>query len=359
MPETPSNDPANDSSSDPTPEKKAPADPLDRSKMSFSAHLEELRVAIFKSLAALAIGTGLGLLLGFSAVDYIQEPLRDSLESFYRSQAEKDNLVRLEEKQAAGETVPDDLAATAKRMADEGLVPDFLLVDPLDLARILDQASPPEKDIATTRKDLVKLPIYKPLEKDHRLKLVSLSGQEPFMVYVKASLVVGALISSPFIFFFIWDFVAAGLYKHERKYIFLPMSLGLFFAGAALAFFVAIGYVLEFLFWFNAQMGINPTPRISEWIGFVLILPLGFGISFQLPLVMLFLDRINVFSVEVYLAKWRVAVLVIAVLSMFLTPADPGSMLLMGIPLVILYFGGIGLCHYMPRSKVASGSAEG
>ena len=352
MPESTPDDPAADA--------KAPADPLDRSKMSFSAHLEELRTALFKSLAALAIGTGLGLLLGFSAVDYIQEPLRDSLETFYRGQAEKDNLTRLEEKQEAGDSVPDDLPAAAEQMADEGLVPDFLLVDPQDLARILGQAPPAEKDVATTRDDLVKLPIYKPLEKDPRLKLISLSGQEPFMVYVKASLVVGAMISSPFIFFFIWEFIAAGLYKHERKYIyiFLPMSLGLFFAGAALAFFVAIGYVLEFLFWFNAQMGINPTPQISEWIGFVLILPLGFGISFQLPLVMLFLERVNIFSVEVYKEKWRIAVLVIAVLSMFLTPADPGSMLLMGIPLVILYFGGIALCHYMPRTTQESSETE-
>jgi len=334
-----------------------PADPLDRTKMSFRAHLEELRTALFKSLAALAVGTGLGLLFGFSAVDYIQEPLRNSLETFYRGQAEEENLVRLEQREQAGETVPEDLAAGAKKMADEGLVPDFLLIDPRDLARAIGQA-PPEKEFATTRKDLIKLPIFKPLEKDPRLKLISLSGQEPFMVYVKASLIVGVMIASPLIFYFIWDFVAVGLYKHERKYIyiFLPMSLGLFFAGAALAFFVAIDYVLEFLFWFNAQMGINPTPQISEWIGFVMILPLGFGISFQLPLVMLFLERISVFSVEVYLSKWRVAVLVIAVLSMFLTPADPGSMLLMGIPLVILYFGGIALCHYMPRKSADAGA---
>ncbi len=368
MPEPDPNNAANDSAKDPAPDDPtssdtAPADPLDRSKMSFPAHLEELRVAIFKSLAALAFGTGLGLLLGWSAVDYIQTPIRNSLETFYRNQAEQENLERLEQKKQAGETVPDDLAAAAEQLADEGLVPDFLYIDPQDLARILGH-DPPAKDFATTREDLEKLPVYKPLENDSRLSLISLSGQEPFMVYIKASLVVGAMIASPLIFFFIWDFVAAGLYKHERKYIyiFLPMSLGLFFAGAALAFFVAIGYVLEFLFWFNAQMGINPTPRISEWISFVLILPLGFGISFQLPLVMLFLERINVFSVEVYLAKWRVAVLVIAVLSMFLTPADPGSMLLMGIPLVILYFGGIALCKYMPRSKdddVAPDSAEG
>jgi len=98
-------------------------------------------------------------------------------------------------------------------------------------------------------------------------------------------------------------------------------------------------------------MGINPTPRISEWMSFVLMLPLGFGISFQLPLVMLFLERIGIFTVEVYLSKWRIAILVIAIISMFLTPSDPGSMLLMGVPLVILYFVGIAMCRYMPKGK--------
>ena len=157
-------------------------------------------------------------------------------------------------------------------------------------------------------------------------------------------------IKNPWIFLQIWTFVAAGLYKHEKKYVyvFLPMSLGLFLAGAALAFYVALDYVLDFLFWFNGKMGINPTMQISEWMSFVLMLPLGFGISFQLPLVMLFLQRIGVFTVDSYLSKWRIAVLVISIISMFLTPADPGSMLLMGIPLVILYFGGIALCAYMP-----------
>jgi len=188
------------------------------------------------------------------------------------------------------------------------------------------------------------------------LRVVGLSVQEGFMVYVKASLVAGVLITSPFIFYFIWDFVAAGLYRHEKKhvYIYLPLSLGLFLAGAALAFFVVFDYVLNFLFWFYTKMGIDPDPRISEWISFVLMLPLGFGISFQLPLVMLFLERVGVFTVEAYLQKWRVAVLVISVLSMFLTPADPGSMLLMGIPLIVLYFGGIALCHYMPQNKPES-----
>src|SRR6185295_18986569 len=106
--------------------------------------------------------------------------------------------------------------------------------------------------------------------------------------------------------------------------------------------------VLQFLFRFNASMKIDPDPRISEWLSFVLVLPLGFGIGFQLPLVMLFLNRIGIFSIEIYLSKWRLSILTISIISMVLTPADPISMLLMALPLTILYFGGIGLCKWMP-----------
>jgi sec-independent protein translocase protein TatC len=145
--------------------------------------------------------------------------------------------------------------------------------------------------------------------------------------------------------------VAAGLYPHEKRYVhvFLPFSVGLFLAGAATAFFFVFEPVLRFLFMFNDWLDIDPRPRITEWLGFVLILPIGFGISFQLPLVMLFLQRIGVFTVESYLSKWRVAILVIFVLAMFLTPADPTSMLLMAVPLTALYFGGVALCRYLPK----------
>jgi len=329
---------------------------LEKSKMSFSQHLEELRAAFLKSLAALIIGTLLGLMFGWSVVDYIQEPLRDALEKFYRNQAQQAQLERLQERRAAGEPVPQDLAATAEKLADDGLVPHELFVERQEFSQLLGIEVPAvegAEGFPTSRKELLRLRVYRPIEDDPRLSLVSLSGHEPFMVYLKASLVVGALITSPFIFFFIWEFVAAGLYHAERKtvYMFLPMSLGLFLAGAALAFFVVFRFVLEFLFWFNEKMGVMPTPRISEWMSFVLVLPLGFGISFQLPLVMVLLERLGIFTIESYINRWRIAVLVISILSMFLTPADPGSMLLMGVPLVGLYFGGILLCKYLPRGQ--------
>jgi sec-independent protein translocase protein TatC len=203
--------------------------------------------------------------------------------------------------------------------------------------------------------------VYSDIEDDLRVRVISTGVHEPFVVYLKASLVLGAVISSPLVFYFVWQFVAAGLYPHEKSYvhIFGPFSLVLFLAGAALAFFAVIGFVLEFLFAFNAAMGIDPDPRISEWLSFVMLLPIGFGLSFQLPLVMLFLERIGILSVRFYIEKWRISVLVIAVLSMLLTPADPTSMILMFVPLVILYFGGIGLCWLWSKRKTPFGEEIG
>ena len=181
----------------------------------------------------------------------------------------------------------------------------------------------------------------------------ALNAQEVFMIWMKAGLVVGAIISSPYVFLQIWNFVAAGLYPNEKRYVhlYLPFSLGLFLAGAALCFYFVIPQVLDWLLTFNKTLSIDPDPRISEWIGFALFLPLGFGISFQLPLVMLLLNRIGILSVELYLAKWRISILVIFIISMILTPADPVSMLFMAVPLTFLYFLGIAMCRWMPRGQ--------
>ena len=176
---------------------------------------------------------------------------------------------------------------------------------------------------------------------------------EGFSVWLKAGLFTGLTIAGPWVFFQLWTFVATGLYPHEKKYahVFLPISILLFVAGVLLAFFFVFQPVLGFLFSFNQQMGIAPQMRINDWLSFVMFLPLGFGIAFQLPLVMLFMNRIGIFSVEDYMSKWRVAVMIIFVLAMFLTPADPISMLLLAIPLTFLYFLGVGMCKWMPRSK--------
>jgi len=161
------------------------------------------------------------------------------------------------------------------------------------------------------------------------------------------------MLASPWIFYQIWAFVAAGLYQHERKYvhIYLPMSIGLFMTGAVFCFYFVFPLVLSFLIGFSQWLGVELQPRLSEYISLVLMMPMMFGISFQLPLVMLFLERIGVVTVQTYTENWRMSVLVMAIVSMLLTPSDPGSMLLMLAPLIVLYFAGIQLCKMKPRAE--------
>ena len=128
----------------------------------------------------------------------------------------------------------------------------------------------------------------------------ALEVEEPFVVYMKAAVVVGAILASPFVFYFIWQFVAAGLYPHEQRYvhIFLAIQLGLVSGrGGAGVFRGLSSSCCGSSSGLAAGWESTLEPRITDWLSFVLILPLGFGIAFQLPLVMLFLERIGIFTV--------------------------------------------------------------
>ena len=398
---------------------KSPNDDyFNETTMSFGQHLEELRVALFRSLVALIIFFIIGLFVAKYAIAFMKGPLEQALEDYYldtnierltqkfgNEEGELDPTIQqfMRDNRVVSEEIfveqsmlelwsqrgrnryevpkkPDEEGDDSEKTKSEGeKKSDDTNKSDADKTKGSDKA---KKDNATKKDDGDKetdtdsatpklaLPKVSTVDKqempapDQRLwkfriwrtvksKIKALNAQEAFMIWLKGAFIVGAIMASPFIFWFIWEFVAAGLYPHEKRfvYIFLPFSLLLFLAGASLAFFAVFKPVLAFLFSFNRAMGIEPDPRISEWIGFVLFLPLGFGVAFQLPLVMLFLNRIGVFTVSIYLAKWRIAILVIFLISMILTPADPISMLLMALPLTVLYFLGVGLCHWMPRSR--------
>ncbi len=190
-------------------------------------------------------------------------------------------------------------------------------------------------------------------------KLVSLTPTEGFMIWLKAALLVGVVVGSPGIFWHLWQFLAAGLYPHERRYVYwyLPLSLLLFLGGVCLAFFVVFRLVLGFLMTYTSELDVEFTPRLNDYMSFALFLPLGFGLAFQLPIVMLGLHRFGVISVEAFISQWRLAVLTIAFLSMLLTPAEIYSMIGLFVPMVGLYFFGIALCKYMPTGAGLGGPA--
>lgn len=351
-------------------------DLFEETKMTFGQHLEELRSSLFKAVLALFFGFLVGLFYGKEIVHVIEYPLTQALEDYYAKIDEKKLIEVIQKKQELGEAIPGDINTLVAFMAKHQLTFDEMMIDGPSLFKELEKSYPeefkalelPTEDSSSkavpgktdqakstpaevNEKRLLRLFVWRKLKDTERGRLTTLNAQEAFMIYIKAALIFGLVLASPLIFWFIWDFVRVGLYPHERRYVnvFLPISLGLFLSGAALAFFVVFSFVLEFLFEFNEALGLEPDMRISEWLSFALFMPVGFGIAFQLPLVMLFLDRIGVFNVETYLSKWRIAILVISIISMILTPADPMSMMLMAVPLWILYFAGIAFCKYLPR----------
>ena len=325
-------------------------DLFESTTMTFGEHLEELRRALFRSVVGLVIGFILGLLVANSVVRWIQTPLKEALTTHREILAEQE-LTSL-----YGDKIPENLK---NYMKNEHIIFEDVLVEVGELKRlaaiatgakqVADTGDPLLRTVPPPSSKMIKTRVWKPSKAD----VNAMSVQEPFMIWLKAAFISGLIIASPYIFWQIWSFVAAGLYPHEKRYvyIFLPISLILFWAGAAMAFFFAFKFVLAFLFSFHRALGIQSELRINEWIGFVLMLPLGFGIAFQLPLVMLFLNRIGIFSVEAYIDKWRIAVVAISIISMLLTPADPMSMLLMAIPLTVLYFLGIAMAKWMPRGR--------
>jgi sec-independent protein translocase protein TatC len=177
-----------------------------------------------------------------------------------------------------------------------------------------------------------------------REALISLSPLETMTIYFMVCVIAGLVLASPFVFYQAWAFVAAGLYRHERHYVkkFLPISLGLFLTGVFLCFFGVLPVTLAFLLQFNLWLGVEPQLRLADWMSFATILPLVFGVCFQTPLIMLFLERIGVFTVEDYKSKRKIAILVIVVAGAILTPGqDPFSQCLLAGPMIILYELGI------------------
>src|SRR5205823_1615641 len=100
--------------------------------------------------------------------------------------------------------------------------------------------------------------------------LATMNIMEAFMVYFKVSMVCGLILSSPWVFWQLWSFIAAGLYPHEKRYInvYLPVSLGLFLVGIGLCEWQVIPKAISVMLEFNEWIGLEPDLRLNEWLSF-------------------------------------------------------------------------------------------
>lgn len=164
------------------------------------------------------------------------------------------------------------------------------------------------------------------------------SMPEPFFTRMLVAFVAGLFISSPFIFYQIWAFIAPGLYDEEKRFI-IPVAVisALFFIGGGLfCYFIVFPYAFNFFIGFSTQ-SIQITPRISDYLDFILKLLLAFGLIFEMPLFSFFLSRMGVLTADMMRRGRRYAVVGIFIVAAILTPPDVVSQLLMACPMLILY----------------------
>ncbi|GAB6126311.1 twin-arginine translocase subunit TatC [Humidesulfovibrio idahonensis] len=175
---------------------------------------------------------------------------------------------------------------------------------------------------------------------------------EAFFTEMKVAFVAGIFASSPYIFYQIFQFVAPGLYSHERRWI-VPIaffSALCFTVGALFGYFVVFPFGFEF-FASYASDSLMFTPKLDEYLDFVLKLLFAFGIVFELPLFLFFLARLGIISHVGLRKKRKYAVLASFILAAALTPPDAVSQTMMAVPLCILYEVGIWLAYFFGKKK--------
>ena len=191
-------------------------------------------------------------------------------------------------------------------------------------------------------------------------KLVYLGPTDPIFIIIKIALSMGFILSSPIIFYHVWSFLSPALLPRERRAIVPALYLGviLFAAGVMLAYFVALPFTLKFTM---SLLDDSLAPQITAglYFSFVLKLLLGFGVLFEMPVVVLILTSIGLVTSKFLRSKRRYAIAGMAVAAALITPGDAitATLVLMG-PLLLLYELSIGLARLVERGRERSAEAE-
>jgi sec-independent protein translocase protein TatC len=168
--------------------------------------------------------------------------------------------------------------------------------------------------------------------------LQSIEVTENIAVFMRVALLCGLIIAMPMILYELLAFIVPGLKKNEKRWVFFTIFFGtiLFIAGAAFAYFIMLPASIQFLIEF---LSVETKPRLSSYINFITNLIFWMGVSFQFPILIFALVKMQVVSVKALARGWRYAVVVITILAAIITPTvDPVNMALLMIPLILLYF---------------------
>ena len=201
--------------------------------------------------------------------------------------------------------------------------------------------------------ELIALPMQQAL-RDANLddQLIYTNPTGAISLIITLALYIGVVIAAPVVLYQIWLFIAPGLYRHERRAMttFILSSVFLLLSGIAFAYFILLPYVLKFLIGFQGPF--RPLISINEYFSLILVVFLGFGCIFQLPVLIFFLALFGIVTPRFLWKNMRYAILIISVVAAIITPTpDAMTMLIFMVPMILLYFVGIGVAAFVVYRK--------
>ena len=326
--------------------KEKPDSPLDNT-MSLGDHLEELRIRLILAILGLVVGTVICLFFGQRIISFIEGPYDKIMEGY----AEK----KVDEFQTPWVYLSDTFFNNMLGTIDSD--PNAPEIDP----NVVTFA---KKIYADTVASLFDDPNYvaavAEVHSSASGKLVVLAPADPFIGYMKISLITGLIVSSPWVFYHLWMFVAAGLYASERRYvkIAVPFSTALFVIGALFFLFVVAPISLGFFLGFGNYIGVLSNWTFQKYISFVTMLMLVFGLGFQTPVAIFVLNRTGLVSIENLKKSRKYVIIGMFALAAAVTPPDVISQITLAIPLYALFELGILLSWFAERKKKLEDAAK-
>lgn len=175
--------------------------------------------------------------------------------------------------------------------------------------------------------------------------LKQLSPMDAFqIIYMKLPLLAAIFMSSPWVLWQVWSFVAPGLYKKERRFAgpVILSTAGLFVLGGAFAYFVAFRFGLEFLLGIGRDINVEPAINMVDYFDLFVNVTLGIGVVFELPIIIFFLALLRIVTAKFLIEHSRYAILIIVIVAALITPTpDVFNLMLFSVPMVVLYFVGV------------------
>jgi sec-independent protein translocase protein TatC len=189
--------------------------------------------------------------------------------------------------------------------------------------------------------------------------LYGIGPLDGFTTRISITLYGGIVVAFPVILWQVWRFIVPGLHKKEKRYAipFIASTIILFLLGGAIAYWT-LGFALEFLISWSGS-GVGQIFQISKYISLVGLMVAAYGIGFEFPVLLVFLQLVGVIKPQMLVKQWRYAVMIIFFIAALITPSgDPISMMALALPMTIFYLISIVIGYILQRRKKARGETD-